>query len=108
MTFTRDLERSTVVDRKSLVFQYELILEASRNPAFRAPVADLYRAYLDAFTEQTAELPEALTRAWFATFDGLVLQLLSGAVTPEQFADSLRAATGIITSGTATPDPDQL
>lgn len=76
-----------------LLFQYELILEASRNERLREPVTNLYRAYFRSLMPPGSVKSDALTRARFATLDGLVLQAVSGAITPEEFEESVRAAS---------------
>lgn len=89
-TYRDALDRAANTDRKLIVFQYELILESSRNTRFRQPVADLYRAYFRSFAPD-APTDDALTRARFAACDGLVLQMVSGAITHEQFEASIDA-----------------
>ena len=77
-----------------LLFQYELILEASRNERLREPVTDLYRTFFRSLMPEGSVKSDALTRARFATLDGLVLQAVSGAITPEEFEESVHAAAG--------------
>lgn len=82
------LEAAAATERSLLVFQYELILEASRNERLHEPVMSLYRAFFGALT-QSGSAYLAHSRARFAAFDGLVLQLISGAISQEEFDDSL-------------------
>lgn len=78
--------------RSFLIFQYEMIAEASRNVVFREPVEKLYRSFFDALSPKDDYGSRALTRAQFATLDGLVLQAVSGAITSKEFRESLRVA----------------
>lgn len=64
-------------------FQYEMILEARRNPLFRAPVVQLYSRYAEAMQQGLRHLgydetSEGATRHAFAALDGLVLQYMAG------------------------------
>ncbi|HWU32025.1 MAG TPA: TetR family transcriptional regulator [Humibacter sp.] len=64
-------------------FQYEMILEARRNPVFRAPVEHLYRRYAEAMQQGLLHLgydenSEGPSRHAFAALDGLVLQYMAG------------------------------
>lgn len=92
-----DAMHATAVEFRSfLVFQYEMIAEASRNDAFREPVTKLYRSFFDALSPEDDAESRALTRAQFATLDGLVLQAVSGAITVEEFRDSVGIVAGWI------------
>lgn len=88
--FQQAVEAVVEADRNVMVFQYELILEASRNERFRPKVVELYRAYTQGMMPESVEITP-LTRARFAAIDGLVLQLVSGAISHEEFEESLRA-----------------
>lgn len=70
--FQRAVEAVVDADRNVMVFQYELILEASRNERFRPKVVELYRAYTQGMMPESVEITP-LTRARFAAIDGLVL-----------------------------------
>jgi AcrR family transcriptional regulator len=64
-------------------FQYEMILEANRNPAFLPAVSKSYVDYLDAMKEglRSFGIEHDLTtvaRVTFAALDGLVLQYMAG------------------------------
>lgn len=75
-------------------FQYEMILESSRNPAFRPAVARLYSDYIGAMKEGlqafgiTRNL-STIARVTFASLDGLVMQYVAG-VDEAQIVDSIR------------------
>lgn len=84
-----------------LVFQYEMILEAYRDPAHRPAVKRLYDSFFAALAPPEPDPDPALTRARFAAFDGLVIQRLSGAITLEQFRESVAAV--LRTLGAAAP-----
>ena len=64
-------------------FQYEMILEARRNPTFRAPVERLYARYQEVFISSlqgagVTDRSGAVARRTFASLDGIVLQYLAG------------------------------
>lgn len=92
-SFEQALQLTADQFRDFLAFQYEMIIEASRNDRFREPVAELYRAFFTALMPDSASSSDALTRAQFATFDGLILQMISGAISAEQFRESVHAAS---------------
>lgn len=77
------------------VFQYEMILEATRREELRPAVHALYRQYVAAMSPGIAGgevlRDENLRRAVFAALDGLAMQFFSRAITAEQFADAMRA-----------------
>jgi AcrR family transcriptional regulator len=77
------------------VFQFEMILEASRRPELQPAIAELYDAYLTALTGPSRQLgltrDLALERAMFAALDGLVLQYLARTITAAQLAESVHA-----------------
>lgn len=65
-------------------FQYEMILEARRNPIFQPSVHHLYERYLAVTREslQAMGVTDGLAEAaqyTFAALDGLVMQLIAGA-----------------------------
>jgi AcrR family transcriptional regulator len=64
-------------------FQYEMILEARRDPLFRADVGRLYDRYQEVVEKSLREAGAAgdvtaRARRVFATLDGLVLQYIAG------------------------------
>ena len=91
-SFEKSLGLTATTQRKLLTFQYEMIIEASRNEQFREPVTKLYRAYFAALMPQEATKTNALTRAKFATLDGLVLQMVAGAISQDEFHEAIHAA----------------
>lgn len=76
-------------------FQYEMILEARRNPAFRPAVQKLYADYIDAMRDGLTafgitENIDSIARVTFASLDGLVMQYIAG-VDEESIRDAIRA-----------------
>lgn len=74
-------------------FQYEMLLEARRNPVFAEPSAALYERYQELVRTSLGEhgVTDDLgvaSRAVSATIDGVVLQYLVG-VDPAQLRDAL-------------------
>ncbi|MFN0153916.1 MAG: TetR/AcrR family transcriptional regulator [Gaiella sp.] len=67
-------------DEEGQAFQFELALEARRNPDLLPAARELYRAYLDATADSLRHLGieagDDLTRLVFAALDGLVFQQL--------------------------------
>ena len=64
-------------------FQYEMILEARRNPAFRPAVEKLYLDYIQAMKEGLQAFGitdnlDSIARVTFASLDGLVMQYIAG------------------------------
>lgn len=81
--FSKALLDSVTAEPELQAFQYEMILEARRNPAFRAPVQELYERYADALRHGLRRLgfeddEEGTVRYMFAALDGLVLQYMAG------------------------------
>lgn len=102
--FRNALDLTSITERELLVFQYELILEASRNEKFREPVTALYQAYFRTLLPvETSNL--ALARARFAAFDGLVLQVISGAISHQEFEESIEAVTSLPWPDKSEPRP---
>lgn len=92
------IELTAEVEREpeQLVFQYEMILEAYRDPSHRPAVARLYRNFFEALAPADLDTDPALTRARFAALDGLVIQRLSGAISMEEFRDSVMAVLRVL------------
>lgn len=70
------------------VFQYAMIMESTRNPMFREPVARLYKRYQEvaALSLQQIGITEnldATARRTFAALDGMVMQYLAGVPLPK-------------------------
>ena len=69
-------------------FQYEMILEAGRNPLYSEPVARLYARYQAVAEESLRQFGikydlAATARRTFATLDGIVLQYIAGVAEAE-------------------------
>jgi AcrR family transcriptional regulator len=77
------------------VFQFEMVLEASRRPDLRPAVRKLYQRYVSELAQGRALLgapsSEGLDLAMFAALDGLVLQYLGQAITAEQLSEAVDA-----------------
>lgn len=87
------------------IFQFEMILESSRQPELQASVRALYRRYVAALAAGREKLgapsSEALNLALFAALDGLMLQYVSRSITAEQLE---AAVTALGIAVTAAPD----
>jgi len=74
-------------DADSYSFQFELAIEARRDPTLRRPVADLYELYHDAIGRELTRLglgaDPALAQMVLATLEGLIFQQIVG-VSPRQ------------------------
>ncbi|GAB3615927.1 TetR/AcrR family transcriptional regulator [Okibacterium endophyticum] len=75
-------------------FQYEMALEARRNPVFREPVSRLYQRYNDVVSESLRQFGivedvENVAREVFASMDGLVLQHVAGVVSGRNLRNGL-------------------
>lgn len=85
------------------VFQFEMVLEASRRPDLRPAVRKLYERYVTELGHGRALLgapsSEGLNLAMFAALDGLVLQYLGKAITVEQLADAVDALGVAVADG---------
>lgn len=88
---------STLSEEKDLhVYQFEMILEASRDEAIRSHIIAMYDQYTSEvsrsmFGDSVNDDEHALARAVFAALDGLVLQFVSGAINREQVDSSVAA-----------------
>lgn len=93
--FREALMKNVATEPELEIFQYEMILEATRREEIRPAVHELYRRYVAALlpglTPNGMVPNEALGRALFASLDGLMLQYFSLAITAEQLAESLEA-----------------
>ena len=75
---------ASITDRPELhVFQYEMILESTRNPLFREPVSRLYARYQEVAEASLREFGvtedrPVVARRLFATLDGVVMQYMAG------------------------------
>ena len=77
------------------IFQFEMILEASRRPELQPSVRSLYRRYVQALASGREKLgaptSEPLNLALFAALDGLMLQYLSRSITASQLEAAVQA-----------------
>ena len=85
--FTEALIESLKTTPELHAFQFEMILEARRNPVYQVHVDRLYRRYQETAEAALTRLGitddlEAVARHTFAALDGLVMQSLAG-VGPE-------------------------
>jgi AcrR family transcriptional regulator len=100
--------RSALVDNvlsepELQVFQFEMVLEASRRPDLQPAVRRLYEHYVSELTQGRTLLglssSEGLDRAMFAALDGLVLQYLSHAISAEQLSEAVDALGAAVAGG---------
>lgn len=88
---------STLSEEKDLhVYQFEMVLEASRDEAIRDHIIAMYDQYTSEvsrsmFGGSANDEDHAVARAVFAALDGLVLQFVSGAINREQVDSSVAA-----------------
>ena len=88
---------STLSEEKDLhVYQFEMVLEASRDEEIREHIIAMYDQYTaevsrSMFGDSANDEDHALARAVFAALDGLVLQFVSGAIDREQVDSSVDA-----------------
>ena len=78
------------------IYQFEMILEASRTDELREQVVEIYARYTSEVAHSMFGVdarPEhrALARAMFASLDGLVLQYVGGAIGRDDFDESVSA-----------------
>ena len=86
------------------IFQFEMILEASRRPELQPAVRALYRRYVEALASGREALgaptSPALDLALFAALDGLRLQYVSRSITADQLEAAV-IALGVAVSSSA-------
>ncbi|WP_291050346.1 TetR/AcrR family transcriptional regulator [Herbiconiux sp.] len=104
--FTNALLESLVVAPGIQVFQYEMILEARRNPLFALPVKRLYERYFDVTRESLRRhVPDgdldAVARHVFSALEGFVLQYLAG-VEEDSIRAGLHALWAVIVDRSST------
>lgn len=97
--FFRLMLESLVENAELQVFQYEMILEGRRKPELAGAIRRLYEKYeavLDSSLQRAGivGIDEATRRALFGGVDGLVLQVVSGNITAEEFRDALDRVFG--------------
>ncbi|GAB3616725.1 TetR family transcriptional regulator [Okibacterium endophyticum] len=104
-SFADTLLEELTVNSEIQSFQYEMILEARRNPMFAEPVKRLYNRYqevialsLERFGIDTHD--QSKVRFIFAALDGLVLQYMAGVDT-----ETIRKA--ILSLWHALPSPSE-
>jgi AcrR family transcriptional regulator len=99
---------STLRDELDLhVYQFEMVLEASRDDAIRSQIREMYDVYtremqLSLFGEGASPQQVATARAVFAALDGLVLQYVGGGIDRAQLDDAV-SALWKLTELVATP-----
>ncbi len=102
--FREALIDNVLSDAALQLFQFEMVLEASRRPDLQPAVRSLYRRYTSELAQGRSRLGmpggEGLDRAMFAAIDGLVLQYLGGAITAAQLAEAVDAL-GVAVAGGA-------
>lgn len=88
---------STLSDELELhVYQFEMVLEASRDAAIKSQVREMYDLYTreigrSLFGDDASQSQIGTARAVFAALDGLVLQYVGGAIDRSELADSVSA-----------------
>lgn len=102
--YLEELANEVETQAEHLVFQYEMILEAYRDPTHRPAVKRLYDSFFAALSPPEPDPDPALTRARFAAFDGLVIQRLSGAITLDEFRDSVSAVLRLLGASATAGD----
>lgn len=94
-SFREHLIRNVLGDPDMELFQFEMIMEATRRPELQGPVRELYRRYTAALAAGRASLGAdsnpGLDLAMFAALDGLTLQYFARAITVDQFAEAVHA-----------------
>ncbi|KAB1645055.1 TetR/AcrR family transcriptional regulator [Gulosibacter chungangensis] len=100
--FRQALLKNVATQPELEIFQYEMILEATRREEIRPAVHELYRRYLAALlpglSPNGIAPNKALGRALFAALDGLMLQYFSRAITAEELSESLEALEAALAS----------
>ncbi len=93
--FRSALVENVLSEPELQVFQFEMVLEASRRSDLQPAVRTLYERYVRELAQGRALLgvpgSEGLDLAMFAALDGLVLQYLSRAITAEQLSEAVDA-----------------
>lgn len=90
------------------VYQFEMVLEASRDASLRPRIRAMYDAYVDRLAEglfgpSASPDERAVARVVFSAIDGLVLQFVGGAIDVEEFAEQVDAAWRIADKLRTTP-----
>jgi AcrR family transcriptional regulator len=78
------------------VYQFEMVLEASRDDAIRSQIREMYDLYTreirhSLFGEDASPQQVATARAVFASLDGLVLQYVGGGIDRAEFDAAVSA-----------------
>lgn len=93
--FREALIRNVLSQPDIEIFQFEMVMEATRQPELQDAVRELYRRYVAALaagrTALGADDNPGLNLAMFAALDGLTLQYFAKAITAEQLADAVQA-----------------
>ncbi|MCH6471576.1 TetR/AcrR family transcriptional regulator [Sinomonas terrae] len=93
--FREALVRNVLSQPDIEIFQFEMVMEATRRPELQDAVRELYRRYVAALAAGRvalgAEDDPGLNLAMFAALDGLTLQYFAKAITAEQLAEAVQA-----------------
>lgn len=93
--FREALIRNVLSQPDIEIFQFEMVIEATRRPELQDAVRELYGRYVAALaagrTALGAEDNPGLNLAMFAALDGLTLQYFCRAITAEQLSDAVEA-----------------
>jgi AcrR family transcriptional regulator len=93
--FREALVRNVLSQPDIEIFQFEMVMEATRRPELQDAVRELYRRYVAALAAGRAALgaenDPGLNLAMFAALDGLTLQYFAKAITAEQLAEAVQA-----------------
>lgn len=105
--FRQALVDNVLTDPGIEIFQYEMILEATRRVELQPSVQKMYRRYLAALLPGLSPggiVPsEALGRALFAMLDGLMLQYFSHSITEDELIEALEALEAALSPASSTP-----
>lgn len=93
--FRERLIRNVLGDLDLELFQFEMVMEATRRPELQASVRELYSRYVAMLAAGRASLGvennPGLDLAMFAALDGLALQYFARSITATQLADAVQA-----------------
>ncbi|HKU12625.1 TetR/AcrR family transcriptional regulator [Sinomonas sp.] len=93
--FREALVRNVLSQPDIEIFQFEMVMEATRRPELQDAVRELYSRYVAALAAGRVALgaqdDPGLNLAMFAALDGLTLQYFAKAITAEQLAEAVQA-----------------
>ena len=106
--FRERLLGNVLADPDVELFQFEMVMEATRRPELQGPVRELYSRYVAALAAGRASLGvesnPGLDLAMFAALDGLALQYFARSITAIQFADAVHALGVAVSSSPVRAD----